>query len=91
MSCEQFLDDLPTRVRDYQVYERGPGELALRQRVTYSNPNGFDEFRFLCIGNTRRVYAMFANLDSEMAVHPGLVKTLHSVANAAPKWRSLHQ
>ena len=48
--------------------------------MTYSDPNGFEEYRFVCVPAAHRVYAMFADLDSEMVVHPGLVERLHQIA-----------
>ena len=81
---EEVLDSLAGRLGAYRVHQRLPGEIALRRRVTYSDPNGFDEFRFVCVPSARRVYAMFANLDSEMEVQSELVEHLHTIASAEP-------
>jgi hypothetical protein len=51
-----------------------------RLPVTYSDPAGFDEFRFIFHEENGRIYGMFANLDSEMEVHRPLVQRLHEVA-----------
>ncbi len=83
--CELVLDGLVTRLSDYRVHRRVPGEVALRRSVTYSNPDGFDEYRFLCEPSSGRVYAMFANLDSEMDAHLRLVEQLHAIARGQEK------
>lgn len=80
LDCEEVLDGVKSRLGAYRVHRRVPGEIALRRSVTYSDPNGFDEFRFVCVPAAHRVYAMFANLDSEMEVHPELVEHLHKIA-----------
>jgi hypothetical protein len=80
VKCEDVLSSLVARLAKYQVHQRVPGEVALRCSVTYSDPNGFDEFRFVCAPAARRVYAMFANLDDEMESHPRLVEHLHQIA-----------
>jgi hypothetical protein len=57
--------------------------LRSRLPVTYSDPAGFDEFRFIFHEENGRIYGMFANLDSEMEVHRPLVQRLHEVAQQA--------
>ncbi len=81
LDCEEVLDRVKDRLGAYRIHQRVPGEIALRRSVTYSDPNGFDEFRFVCVSADRRMYAMFANLDSEKEVHPGLVERLHNIAS----------
>src|SRR4051794_26749630 len=84
LDCEAILDGLEGHLEAYRVHQRVLGEIALRRGVTYSDPNGFDEYRFVCVPAAHRVYAMFANLDSEMVVHPGLVERLHKIAGGKP-------
>jgi hypothetical protein len=85
LDCDGVLGGMEVRLRAYRVHQRVPGEIALRRSVSYSDPNGFDEFRFVCAPATHRVYAMFANLDSEMQVHQELVERLHKIAEAKPE------
>jgi hypothetical protein len=61
-------------LNDYQVIERTEKELVLRRSVTYSRPDGFDEWHFLFDHDTKLVTVLFANLDSEIATHADLVK-----------------
>lgn len=81
LDCEAILDGLVGRLKAYQVHQRVPGEIAFRQGVTESDPNGFNEYRFICAPEVHRVYIMFANLDSEMVVHPGLMGRLDRIAS----------
>ena len=81
VESEDVLSLLVDRLDKYRVQERIPGEVALRRGVTNSDPNGFNEFRFVCVPAAHRVFAMFANLDSEMEVHPKLMEHLHKIAS----------
>jgi hypothetical protein len=74
---------LAEHIAQFSVYEQKPGEVALRRPVTYSDPAGFDEFRFMCRDRNSRIYGMFANLDSEMEVHRSLVEKLAEIAQKA--------
>jgi hypothetical protein len=83
--CEDVLSVFIKRIDKYRLHERVPGEVALRRRVTYSDPNGFDEYRLVCVPATHRVYGMFANLDDEMEVHSKLVEHFHKIARGQPE------
>ena len=80
---ERALRHLAEHIAQFSVYEQKPGEVALRRPVTYSDPAGFDEFRFMCRDRNSRIYGMFANLDSEMEVHRSLVEKLAEIAQKA--------
>ena len=80
---ERALRHLAEVITQFKVYEQKPGEVALRRRVTYSDPAGFEEFRFIHHAGNSRMYGMHANLDSEMEVHRSLVEELHQIAQKA--------
>jgi hypothetical protein len=80
---ERALRHLTGHINQFTIYEQKPGEAALRRPVTYSDPAGFDEFRFIYYEETGRIYGMFANLDSEMEVHRSLVQRLREIAQKA--------
>lgn len=61
-------------LKDFRVIERDENVLVLRRSVTYSQPDGFDEWRFLFDQDTKLVTVLFANLDSELWAHADLVK-----------------
>jgi hypothetical protein len=77
---DESLRHLTEHIAQFRIYEEKPGEVALRRSVTYSDPAGFDEFRFIYQKENNRIYGMFANLDSEMNVHGALVEQLHEIA-----------
>lgn len=73
---------LTERITPFKVYEEKLDEIALRRPVKYSDPGGFDEYRFVYEVENDRICGMFANLDSEMDVHGALVKQLREIAQA---------
>lgn len=60
-------DQLIERLRDFTIHLRSPGLLVLRRPVTYSRPDGYDEWRFQFDAASNLVTVLFANLDSEVA------------------------
>ena len=79
-----MLNDLAVHVGGFRLYERSTSEVAFRRPDTCWEPEGFDEFRFLSIPATGRVYGMYAQLDSEKKTHPALSN--NSIGSrAAPK------
>jgi hypothetical protein len=80
---ERVLRHLTEHISKFKIHDQRPGEVALRRPVAYSDPAGFDEFRFVYQEKNDRIYGMFANLDSEMDVQGELVKQLHDIAQNA--------
>jgi hypothetical protein len=79
--CDAIFDDIARRSNSFRVHERSPNEMALRRNLGDSAADGFDEYRFVCMPDSNRVYGMFANLDSEMQMHTELVRKLPEIAN----------
>ena len=75
-TLEQLFSDLVRKNPDFMIYSKTSDELALRQPVTSSTPDGFNEWRFVFRPKTRRMTVMYANLDDEQAAHSRLVATL---------------
>jgi hypothetical protein len=63
----------------FKLVEQQKNELVVRRPVTYSNPMGFDEYRFIYSHDEHRIFGMFANLDDELSVHGELVDKLRQV------------
>jgi hypothetical protein len=78
---EKVLNDLVNHASGFQLYEQAANEVAVRRPNTCWEPQGFDEFRFLSVPATGRVYVMFASLDSERETHPTLVKEFHKISS----------
>ncbi len=74
-----FFESASRALDQFSVLEHSPGRMVLRRSVTYSDPGGFDEFRFEWRGGSRRVYVLFANLDSEMDIHAALVRQFEQI------------
>ena len=55
------------RLHDFTVYSRSGSLLVLRQSVTYSRPDGYNEWRFLFDDDSALVTVLYANLDSELS------------------------
>jgi hypothetical protein len=82
MTGDQVLQHLSDGLTGFKPVDKGINEIAVRRSVTYADPDGFDEFRFVYVPATHRAFALFANLDDEMDAHDGLVKKLKSVAES---------
>ena len=54
------------RLQDFKVHSQSDHLLVLRQPVTYSQPDGYDEWRFLFDSDSALVTVLYANLDSEL-------------------------
>jgi hypothetical protein len=80
MTGEQAVRHLVDRLPGFVTSDRRLNEVAVRRSVTYSDAEGFDEYRFVYRPREHRVYGLFANLDSEKAVHGELVKKLEELA-----------
>gem|GEM_PF-3875958 len=80
-NCDAVFDDLSQRLPAFRMHERSSNKMALRRNIGESATDGFDEYRFVCMRESNRVFAMFANLDSEMEMHPDLVRKLHEIAS----------
>ncbi len=78
--CDAMFDEIANRIPSFRVHVRSPNEMALRRTPVDSDARGFDEYRFVCVPEIHRIYGMFANIDSEMQVHPDLVRKLHEVS-----------
>jgi hypothetical protein len=76
------LQAMQQRLTNFNVYESNTTEVVLRRTVIYSSPGGFDEWRFLYDKKSHRVYALFANLDSdaELRLHGDLLQRLRGYA-----------
>ncbi len=83
MTGDEVLRHIANKLPGFKTVNQTPNEVALRRTVTYSNPDGFDEYRFVYRPNTHRVYGMFANLDDEAEVHGQLLKKLEEISAAA--------
>lgn len=79
--CDAVFDEIASRLPSFRVHERSPNEIALRRKLGDSDARGFDEYRFVCNREATRIYGMFANLDSEMVMHPELVRKLHEISS----------
>ncbi|MHA1989211.1 MAG: hypothetical protein ACW98D_21515 [Promethearchaeota archaeon] len=75
-NIEDHQNKIIMALNDYEVTKRTPTLLVLRQNVTYSHPDGFNEWRFIFDERTRITTVLYANLDSEMDQHPWLVSLL---------------
>jgi len=72
----QIKKNLP----EFELYEKRDNEVALRQPVTYSRPDGYDEYRIIDNPKKQRVFILFANLDSEMDQQESLENRLREYA-----------
>lgn len=79
---DRSLRYLKSHIAAFKPYEEEHDEVALRCPVDYSDPAGFDEYRFIYQKENDKIFGMFANLDSEMDVHGALVKQLREIAHA---------
>ena len=81
---DRSLRYLRSHIAGFTMHEKTDDELALslRHPVNYSDPAGFDEYRFIYERDSDKVFGMFANLDDEMDVHEALVKKLREIARA---------
>jgi len=73
-SIASHQEMLITSLKDFRVIDRNEKEMVLRRSVTYSHPDGFDEWHFLFDRDSKLVTVLFANLDSESWAHPDLLK-----------------
>ena len=55
------------RLVDFTVHSRSGTLLVLRQSVTYSRPDGYNEWRFIFDDESSLVTVLYANLDSELS------------------------
>jgi len=78
-----IFNGLANRLPGFSQFEQTQFEVAFRRSVTYSSPDGFDEYRFIYNKTNHRIFVMFANLDSdfEMAQHERLVQKLRQYAS----------
>ena len=65
-SAQTHQKDIIDSLSDFTIYSQSDTLLVLRKPVTYSNPHGFNEWRFLFDPNSKMVTVLYANLDSEM-------------------------
>jgi hypothetical protein len=82
-SVEEALNFIGNHSAGFKRQAQRNGEVVLRRSVTYSDPAGFDEFRFVRGAGNDRIYAMFANLDSEMEALHKLVEKLREVSRGS--------
>jgi hypothetical protein len=80
MTEDQILRHLTDGPTGFNATKHRPSEVVIRRPVTYSDPAGFDEFRFVYRPRRHRVFGLFANLDSETSVHEELIKKLDDLA-----------
>lgn len=80
--CDAIFDDIARRLPSFHVYVRHPNEIAMQRIPGDSDADGFDEYRFVCMPGANRIYGMIANLDSEMEVHPEVVRKLHEISGS---------
>jgi hypothetical protein len=66
-SVTSHQSQLINRLPDFTVHSRSDNLLVLRQSVTYSRPDGYNEWRFLFDDKTAIVTVLYANLDSELS------------------------
>jgi hypothetical protein len=55
------------RLVDFTVHSRSGTLLVLRRSVTYSRPDGYNEWRFIFDDESSLVTVLYANLDSELS------------------------
>jgi hypothetical protein len=80
LTGNQVLRDLAAGLPEFKPFDHRINEVVVRRPIAYSDSAGFDEFRFVYRPMGHRVFGLFANLDSEAAVHEELVKKLDEVA-----------
>lgn len=63
---KQYANRPTFKVTKDEVVEGSTAELILRQEITSSGPEGFNEYRILYNKDKKLVTVMYANLDSEV-------------------------
>ena len=66
-SASTHQTKLIERLDKFTVYSQSENLLVLRQPVTYSRPDGYNEWRFLFSAESPLVTVLYANLDSELS------------------------
>ncbi len=66
-SAEAHQAKLIERLGDFTIHSHSGTLLVLRQPVTYSGPDGYNEWRFIFDDESSLVTVLYANLDSELS------------------------
>jgi hypothetical protein len=66
-SSAKHQAQLIEHLHDFEVHSHSGNLLVLRQSVTYSQPDGYNEWRFLFDEDSSLVTVLYANLDSELS------------------------
>lgn len=77
---KSIIAQIKKNLPEFELYEKRDNEVALRQPVTYSRPDGYDEYRIIDNPKKQRVFILFANLDSEMDQQESLENRLREYA-----------
>ncbi len=63
----------------YSLYIKETDLIVFRKKVYYAGQNGFDEYRFEYNSANKRMYVLFANLDTETEYYDNILKIFNHV------------